>query len=1080
MIPTGAQERLVARRELDAIVARALPTVAELQKFLSTHGYENVLQAVPESAHHIYRDELLVALDRRGLLDKRFFDALAAACPAAEAPAIERAAGAFGVALHPMPATPERVLSVWLSPDQLDPLLEALRGQEADSIALFSVGSPWRSVLIEGGPGEHLDVLVRRLAMDQRPASRDALRWLLARLFENLEKDENTLTLFAQARDALGDADSVGLESSALPLPPESLVPLRDEMLPFSYLQAGITAGRAVGIVRFRQPKEEVGSTGWLLTPSLVVVPAHLFMFTDPEAPLPSDLQALRAKFEPGSFELDFDHPGAQSRRVDIGPLELIDLTLDVALVRLTEPLTDREPLRLALEPVVPGYAPIAMIHHPEFRPKQISIEGGRVIAHDGHLVRYVIATDWGSAGAPVLDKRWRVIATHSAHRPFRQRANEPAIISKTGTSTRALMKRLREEKESRLWREVVAAQPGFRTIDQTIRQQLLDRERESGQPATASFVIDLLDDDTSLDTVPDLVVGSRTGTLVTADGTLRSLEALENLPNVISVQASLRGGGLECVTSIPHIGALDVHGPKIATRRAERGADCLIAVIDTGIDVLHETFRDEHNRSRIIAFWDQRDTSAAASGGAAGNPTRRAQAFSPAGEAAVTELKLSYGALYLQEDLQRFIDGEPLPAAFPALSRMRHGTTVSSIAAGRRTGDDPEREFCGGVAPEAGLIVVRYDLIDATIGYNVGHIHALDFIDHLAAKAGKPVVVNISNGMNTGAHDGTSAVEEMCEKFLGNGGRSGRVIVKSAGNERRQARHAVLDVGEGGTGKLRWKSTAIPRPEPAAGGLEEIIELWFDSSNDYRFRVKPPKSNPSPWVDGEFDQLAERLENFNRVRARLDRFHASGNGTFRLEILPGDASSVEAGEWLLEIEGKSVPIEKPIHAWVERLPNRDVRFIDHVNDAVTVTVPGTTGNVIVVGAIGVAETMQLHDDSSFGPTRGGAVVEKPDIVAPGVRIRAAKAGTRRDIDPVLAEGAEGNSGTSFAAPHVTGAIALLLSARAKDDAADQFNARQIRQALLRSARHFNGRWKPGTGYGEVNVDSLFKMLLES
>src|SRR5262249_43431210 len=153
---------------------------------------------------------------------------------------------------------------------------------------------------------------------------------------------------------------------------------------------------------------------------------------------------------------------------------------------------------------------------------------------------------------------------------------------------------------------------------------------------------------------------------------------------------------------------------------------------------------------------------------------------------------------LYLSEDLQRMIDKqEPLPVTFPAGKRMEHGTAVCSIAAGRRTGDS-EAHFSGGVAPSASLVVVRYDLQGRSVGYSKGHIDALAFIDQIADQLRLPVVVNISNGMNTGAHDGTADLEQSCELFCRNGQKPGRIVVKSAGNERGKGRHARIDVANG------------------------------------------------------------------------------------------------------------------------------------------------------------------------------------------------------------------------------------------------------------------------------------------
>src|SRR5262249_10970521 len=200
-------------------------------------------------------------------------------------------------------------------------------------------------------------------------------------------------------------------------------------------------------------------------------------------------------------------------------------------------------------------------------------------------------------------------------------------------------------------------------------------------------------------------------------------------------------------------------------------------------------------------------------------------------------------------------------------------GTTVASIAAGRRTGEARDMHFPGGIAPAALLIVVRYDLQESSVGYSMGHIDALAFIDKLATKEGKPVVVNISNGMNAGAHDGTSPVEQKCQEFTANGQAKGRVIVKSAGNERGKGRHAMLKVGDGSIAELRWRSAAV-----VTGGksVPEIIELWFPNRNQYRFRVKPPTGGDAPPVfpDPTAKESPQPLENNNQNHAGLREFN--------------------------------------------------------------------------------------------------------------------------------------------------------------------------------------------------------------
>src|SRR5262249_49719511 len=154
--------------------------------------------------------------------------------------------------------------------------------------------------------------------------------------------------------------------------------------------------------------------------------------------------------------------------------------------------------------------------------------------------------------------------------------------------------------------------------------------------------------------------------------------------------------------------------------------------IIDTGIDVLHEAFQASGGSTRILWLWDQTDSS---------GPSPR-----------IPGSTVSYGTEHNYKDINSYIKAGTVP---PALGRDSdgHGTHVASIAAGR-----PGRHFAGGVAPEALIVMVKPRLrVGPTdpysIGYSNSHLDALAYIKHLAKGLGFPVVVNVSQGMNAGAH---------------------------------------------------------------------------------------------------------------------------------------------------------------------------------------------------------------------------------------------------------------------------------------------------------------------------------------
>lgn len=552
------------------------------------------------------------------------------------------------------------------------------------------------------------------------------------------------------------------------------------------------------------------------------------------------------------------------------------------------------------------------------------------------------------------------------------------------------------------------------------------DMARESVGVAAASkpLVIRLGDRAWEPRDVPDLVVQSRLGKIVTARGSDASVRELLADSMVISVEESRPGGESECDRSIPFI--------KVAAQYAgaagayeERGDRALIAVIDNGIDVLHKAFLDAAGNSRIVGIWHQADSSGAPPEG------------------------FSYGTFHDAAAIAGYVKSGTVP---PGLGRNRrgHGTHVASIAAGRAVGP-----FAGGVAPDAKLLIV-VSASSGSIGYSQTHVEALAFIDAFATKENLPVVVNVSQGMNAGAHDGKSALEVAFDEFAESGRRQGRVVVKSAGNERAKGGHAKVTMMPDALDQLGWRRAS-------GANATEHIELWWSSADEIEFRLRDPFKDWSDWVGTAAPERKGTFLKGGPFHFVFTRRHVD-NGDSLLSIDLGSTSTPAAlGDWVLELRSGAIRESGELHCWIERAGalSTPTSFLNHGDEEMTLSIPGTAQSVIAVGAVDAARPIQVGAFSSYGPTRDGQ--KKPLVCAPGVDVQAAHGNTSQDVFS--------DSGTSMAAPHVSGAIALLLSRTTKAGRIPSGN--QIASALRQKTQNYNGRWDRGQGYGVIDVAAL-------
>ncbi|WP_456366597.1 S8 family serine peptidase [Thermococcus sp.] len=130
--------------------------------------------------------------------------------------------------------------------------------------------------------------------------------------------------------------------------------------------------------------------------------------------------------------------------------------------------------------------------------------------------------------------------------------------------------------------------------------------------------------------------------------------------------------------------------------------------------------------------------------------------------------------------------------------------------------------------------------------------------------------------------------------------------------------------------------------------------------------------------------------------------------------------------------------------------------------DKYTVGSPAAASKVITVGAVDKNDV--ITDFSSRGPTADGRL--KPEVVAPGNWIIAARASGTQLTDVTIGQYYVAASGTSMATPHVAGISALILQAH------PNWTPDQVKKALIETADIVAPSEIAGVAYGAGRVNA--------
>lgn len=405
------------------------------------------------------------------------------------------------------------------------------------------------------------------------------------------------------------------------------------------------------------------------------------------------------------------------------------------------------------------------------------------------------------------------------------------------------------------------------------------------------------------------------------------------------------------------------------------KGKGVIVGVIDSGIDFTHRDFIDDNGKSRILYIWDQT---------AEGTP--------PAG--------FKSGAEYDNEAINLALSNEFPYQVIPIIDTNGHGTAVAGIAAGNGRSSNGENI---GVAPEADLIVVKV----GTRGYRsfartTELMRAIKYVIEKSMMLNKPVAINISFGTNQGAHRGTSVLETFITDISAIWK---TVIVIPTGNEGASGHHYQ--------GQLLSNQESSIEFFTSAGLMGFYLTLWKNFADSFTVEIIFPSGETSGIIGVESQLKTVRHGNVTLTVIYGQPTHYSDRQEIFFNFTAAERT-INAGIWRLVIRSGEI-VDGQINIWLPTTEEvTEGTFFSNPSINNTMTIPSTSAKVIAVSGYNdrIGNIAEFSGRGSVNPE-----LPNPDISAPAVGIISTKAGG----------GYDSFTGTSMAAPFVTGSAALMM-----------------------------------------------------
>lgn len=396
-------------------------------------------------------------------------------------------------------------------------------------------------------------------------------------------------------------------------------------------------------------------------------------------------------------------------------------------------------------------------------------------------------------------------------------------------------------------------------------------------------------------------------------------------------------------------------------------GRGILVGVVDSGVDYRHPDFCKEDGSTRILKLWDQ-----------------------------------GAGVEYTREMIDAALALTPSEGynIVPEQDLSGHGTSVLGIAAGNGRASEGVNS---GVAYESDIIAVKLGIPkENSFPRTTELMKGIDYLVRQSLELGRPMAINLSFGNNYGSHRGDS----LLETYIDTVANMGRIVIcAGTGNNGNDNLHTAGQVMDR---EMQEIELGVSTYEPVLN-----VQLWKAYSDEIEIYLQHPSGTR---IGPLYEELGPQRYRAGDTEILI---YYGKPGPFQItqeiyfDFIPR-GSYVDSGVWKIILQGRRVR-EGEYYLWLPggAVLNPNTGFFLPRAEG-TLTIPSTASRVITVGAYD--SRLNAYADFS-GRGSVNLVYRKPDLAAPGVNITA----------PVPGGGYASVTGTSFAAPFVTGASALLM-----------------------------------------------------